>query len=154
MTAFFPYNPRRSRALFLAGALACVLMTIWAVWGARRQTERFGEARAGVSAGLVLAFSYAFVRLRPRQGWGIALEDDALVLSRPLTKGELRIPKEAVRNVERPGAGARTLLVYVGTEGERAARLAISRHLFASDSAFELLAEALKTWKPPRRLDA
>ena len=65
---FFPYNPRKVRLGFLIGAVACAGLTGWALWNASRGAETYGEARGGVSAGLMFAFLQIFPQLKADAG--------------------------------------------------------------------------------------
>lgn len=148
--AFFPFNPRVARAGFLLGALGCAALTAWAAWGALHHTERMGEARAGISAGLMLAFFYAVLRLRPRLGWGVTLGTRELTVARPLSSEPIHLPWSRVERVLRVGKSQDTLVVLLEDQG----RVLIARHLFARRSTFEALCAALRERVPEPRLDA
>ena len=45
------------------------VLTAWALAAARQATEPFAEARAGITAGLMLVFLYAFHPETPRRLW-------------------------------------------------------------------------------------
>ena len=150
MTAFFPFNPRATRLGFVLGALGCAALAVWALWGARQGTERMGEARAAVSVGLLLAFLYAFYRLRPRRGWGVGLDADGVTLARPLSQGAIELPWNRIHRVLRTGKRENVLVVVLDDEQ----RVLIGRHLFARQSDFELLFAALRNKVPEPVLDA
>ena len=150
MTAFFPFNPRAARLGFMLGALGCAGLALWALWGARHGTERMGEARAAVSVGLLLAFLYAFYRLRPRQGWGVGIDKDGLTMARPLSPGAIELPWQRITRVLRTGKRENVLIVLLDDDQ----RVLIGRHLFARQSDFELLFAALRTQVPEPVFDA
>lgn len=161
MIAFFPFNPRSARWSFWAGAFACAVLFAWALNSARLHQEHFAIIRAGVCAGLALAFAYGATRLRVRPGWGVALDEDALRLARPLSRGTLEIPWWAIANVRRDGDSR--LVVFLkpdaleppeGAPRPTETRVLLARHLFASEEVFQLLFQALKTRIPDQRLDA
>jgi len=148
--SFYPYTPRRVRLGFLVGAVACAGLTAWALWGASRGTESYGEARGGVSAGLMFAFLYVYFRLRPRQGWGLQVDRLELKVSRPLSKDPIEIARANVEMIRRDGKKQDTVVLYLGT-GQR---IVVSQHLFPSKTAFDDAARALKDFKPEPLLDA
>jgi hypothetical protein len=139
MTGFFPFHPLRLRRGLLVGAVMGLALTGWALLGAVGQTEPLGEARAGVSFGLALAFLYARFRLRPRPGWGLTLTPEGFQLSRPLSATPIQAPWTEVASARR--LGPRPVAIAVLFSGDR--RVLIPRHLFASEADFERAASAL-----------
>ena len=75
---FFAFDPRPTRIALFVGACVLAVLTAWAMAAARQTAEPLAEARAGVTAGLMLLFLYAFHRLRPRP-------DAARIKDRPRT---------------------------------------------------------------------
>jgi hypothetical protein len=146
---FFAFNPRAARSLLTLGEVACVAATVWALYGLG-SASWLAEARAGISVGLLLAFVYVNFRLRPRDGWGVLLTPDALVVARPLSGDAAQVPWSAVRAVGR--AGKRRDVLVVLLDGDR--RLLVPRHLFAGSQAFEALAAAVEERAPASRYDA
>jgi hypothetical protein len=148
--AFFGFNPRAARLGLALGAVACAILAAWALANARAGTERFGVARGGVAAGLMFAFGYAWVRLRPRAGWGITLTPTVLVVARPFSEEPLRLAWGQISVVHPAGPGGRAILV-VTQAGDR---ILIPRHLFATLSDFEAMTRAIQSRLEPVRLDA
>ena len=148
---FFGFNPRGARRALWVGAVACVALAAWALANARLGAERLGEARAGAAGGLAIAFAYALFRLRPRPGWGIALQPLALVVARPFSGEPLELAWSSVSLVRREGAGSRrTLVVFLKVGG----RVLIPQHLFADASAFDAAVAAISARVEPPRFDA
>ena len=147
---FFAFNPRQPRFGFAVGALLCAVTTAWAAAASVRSGEVSALARTGVSAGLLLAFVYALVRLRPRDGWGVSLSEEDLTVARPLSGAPIRVPWSQIASVRRTGKRDETLVVFL--QGE--SRVLIARHLFATGPAFEALVAAVTTKVPPPMLDA
>lgn len=148
--SYFPYNPRKIRVGFILGAIACALLTAWALRNATTGAEQFGEARAGVSAGLMFAFLYAAFRLRRRAGWGLKLEPLQLSVSRPMSSSAIEILKTQVEMARRDGKRQDTVVLYL----KNGQRIVIAQHLFPSKVAFDEAARALKDWAPEPQLDA
>ncbi|MDQ3262178.1 MAG: hypothetical protein M3Y59_00745 [Myxococcota bacterium] len=145
--SFFPYNPKTARLGFLLGAVACAGLTAWALWGGTRGAETYGLARGGVSAGLMFAFLYALVRLRPRAGWGVEVDRLQIKVSRPMSSNPIEIPRAAVEMIRRDGKRQDTVVLYLST-GQR---VVVSQHLFPSPAAFDQAARALSDFKPEDR---
>src|SRR5690348_10826272 len=82
---FFPFDPRGTRQSFLAGAIACAALTLWATVAALSQSERLAALRAVACAALMVAFAYGWFRLRPRDGWGVTLGSNGIALARPFS---------------------------------------------------------------------
>lgn len=148
--SFFAYNPRKIRFGFILGALACALLSGWALRNARTGAEPFGLARAGVSAGLMFAFLYAAVRLRRRPGWGITVEPLQLSVSRPMSASAIDIPRGEVEMARRDGKRQDTVVLYL----RNGQRIVLAQHLFPSKAAFDEVARAVKNWAPEPQLDA
>lgn len=151
MTAqFHPFNPRRLRLGFLVGAVACAALTAVAVDAARTEgASALVVARAGLSLGLLMAFGYVFVRLRPRRDWGVHLSSEGASIARPFSDEALEVPWSAVERVFRHGR-RRESLVLSGRRGQ----ITVARHLFPSDEAFDRLVEAMERHAPQPRYDA
>lgn len=148
--SFFAYNPRKVRYAFIAGAAACALLAAWALQNASTGAEPFGEARAGVAGGLMLAFAYAAWRIRARAGWGLRLEGLELSVCRPMSGTVIEIPRSQVEMARRDGRRQDTVVLYLTT----GRRIVISQHLFPSKAAFDEAARALKNWAPEPQWDA
>jgi hypothetical protein len=148
--AFFGFNPRSARVGLALGAVACAILAAWALANARAGTERFGVARGGVAAGLMFAFGYAWVRLRPRAGWGITLTPTVLLVARPFSEEPLRLAWGQISQVRIEGPAGRAILVFTKA-GER---ILIPRHLFASLSDFHGLTQAIQSRLEPVQLDS
>jgi len=146
---FFAFNPRAARMLLTLGAAGCVAATVWALYGLGGGGV-LGEARAGISGGLFLAFAYVRHRLRPRDGWGVLLMPDALLVARPLSGDPARVPWATVRAVTR-GGKRREVLVLLFDQDRR---LLVPRHLFPNRQTFEALAAAVEERAPLSRHDA
>jgi len=147
--SFHPFHPRAVRLAFLGGALACAAIVVWAGAGAARGLERYGEARAGVAAGLMFAFLFAFFRLRPRAGWGMSVEPLKVSLSRPLTSGAIELAPEEVLRIQRDPRGKQVALLLRNGQ-----RILLASHLFASRRDFDEAVRALGDWKPGPRGDS
>jgi len=98
----------------------------------------------------MLAFAFAWHRLRPRPGWGVSLGARGVELARPFTGTLLRLSWGQIDCVRRIGARGDVLGLFL----EEGGRVLITRHLFASQSTYAELAGALEERKPPPRLDA
>jgi hypothetical protein len=148
--AFFGFNPRGARFGLALGAVGCAILAAWALANARAGTERFGVARGGAAAGLMFAFGYAWVRLRPRAGWGITLTPALLLVARPFSEEPLRLAWGQISAVRPEGPSGRAILVFTKT-GER---ILIPRHLFATLSDFQAMTRAVQSRLEPVQLDA
>jgi len=107
-------------------------------------------ARAGLTGGLMLAFVFAWHRLRPRPGWGVTLSPRGVLLARPLTGSQLHLAWGQIDAVRRLGHKGDTLGLFL----DEGARVLVTRHLFPSRRAFGELASALEERKPAPRYDA
>lgn len=149
--SFFPFHPRRLRTLLAGGAVVALALGAWA--GARSLTGAEplvqAEARAGLCAGLMLAFIYVWYRLRPRPGWGVSLLPLTLVISRPLS-GQWESAWSRVREVRRTGSRRDSLLVLF--EDER--RWVVPGQLFPDAASFEEMARAVEERVPRGSHDA
>ena len=148
--AFFPFNPRATRWSFLLAAFVCAGLAFWALQGTFRHTERFGELRAGVSVGLMLAFLFACFRLRPRACWGVTLDDEGLTLAHPFFSGTRLIPWARVNRLWRTGKRQDTVMLVLDDDS----RILLPHHLFPRRAAFEALVAALRQKLPEPELDA
>jgi hypothetical protein len=147
---FFPYNPRAMRAVILLSLVMCALLAALALADARRGGEVHAWARVGGAVGLGAAFAYVFLRVRPRDGWGVRVTPLLLTVSRPLSGPPLEVPWDRVREVRRDGRKRERLLVLLEPEG----RVLLARHLFASRAQFEALSAALQARAPAGPHDA
>jgi hypothetical protein len=147
---FFPYNPRSTRLGLFLGACVLVILTAWAVADAREDDSPLALARAGVTAGLLLLFVFAWHRLRPRPGWGVTLGARGVELARPFTGTHLRLSWGTIASVRRLGRREDTLGLFL----EEGGRVLLTRHLFPSRHCFAELAASLEERKPPPGYDA
>lgn len=130
--------------LFLC-AVACVALAAWALSEARAGEDVGAWARLGLAVGLLGAFAYVSLRIRPREGWGVRVEPLVISVSRPISAGEpLEIPWSQVSEVRLDGRRKEKLLIRVKPEG----RILLARHLFASRAEFDELARTLETRAP------
>lgn len=136
---FFGFNPRAVRAGLAAGAACCAALAAWALANAHSGAERFGVARAGVAAGLMFAFGYVFVRLRPRPGWGVTLTAVALVVARPFSQEPLHFAWSQISAVRREEGRRRALAIFLKS-GER---FLVPQHLFSGRGFFEEMAREI-----------
>lgn len=146
---FFPYHPRKWRLLLSLGAAGSLVLTAWAMAGAMRSGEALEFARAGISAGLVLAMLTVHLKLRPRAQWGVKVTSAALRVSRA-TQGTIEIPWSAVKDIRRAGTERETLVLFVGEDR----RVLVSAHLFSSRREFEELAAKIDEVRPLGMHDA
>ncbi len=146
---FFPYHPRKWRLWLTLAAAGSLVLTAWAMASAVRSGAPLEYARAGISAGLVLAMLTVHVKLRPRAQWGVNVTSVALTVSRP-TKGAIELPWSAVKQIRRSGVQRETLVLFVAEDK----RVLISAHLFASREEFEALAAAIDEQAPATAHDA
>lgn len=146
---FFAYHPRKWRLLLALGAAGSLVLTAWAMASAVRSGAPLEFARAGISAGLVLAMLTVHLKLRPRPDWGVRVTAVALAVSRA-TQGVIEIPWSAVKDVRRSGADRETVVIFVGEDK----RVLVSRHLFPSKAEFEALASTIDELRPPTLHDA
>jgi hypothetical protein len=148
---FFAFNPRPTRIALFLGACVLAVLTAWAMASARHATEPFAEARAGITAGLMLVFLYAFHRLRPRPDWGVTLGAMGVRVARPFSNSRpMELTWTQIGAVRRLGRKGDVLGLFLHEQG----RLLVPRHLFARRAVFEELFSALEERLPPPRYDA
>jgi len=147
---FFAYNPRLTRRALFVGACLLAILSAWALADARGDASPLAMARVGVTGGLMLAFAYAWHRLRPRSGWGVTLSSRGVDVARPFSGTHLQLSWGAIATVRRLGRKEEVLGLFL----EEGGRVLVARHLFPSRSAFGELAAALEERKPPPRYDA
>jgi hypothetical protein len=148
---FFDFNPRPTRIALFVGACVLAVLTAWALAAARQATEPFAEARAGITAGLMLVFLYAFHRLRPRPEWGVTLGPMGVRVARPFSNAKpLELMWTQIGAVRRLGRKGDVLGLFFHEQG----RVLVPRHLFARKAVFEELISALEERLPPPRHDA
>lgn len=149
-TRYIPFNPVRFRLAFFLSGVVCAAITGWALYNAAQSTERLAEARGGISAGLMFAFFYAFVRLRPRAGWGVEVEPLRIVVARPFRGEPTKLLWAEVQQVLLGGKKRNVLLLFLESGG----RIAIPRQLFAKESEFRELVDLAREKVPPMKFDA
>lgn len=148
---FFAFNPRPTRMALFVGACALAVLTAWALAAARQDIEPFAEARAGITAGLMLVFLYAFHRLRPRPEWGVTLGPMGVRVARPFSNAKpMELMWSQIGTVRRLGRKGDVLGLFFHEEG----RVLLPRHLFPRKAVFEELISALEERLPPPRHDA
>jgi hypothetical protein len=148
---FFAFNPRSTRIALFLGACALAVLTAWAMAASRQGGEPFAEARAGISAGLMLLFLFAFHRLRPRPDWGITLGPLGVRVARPFSNARpLELTWAQIGSVRRLGRRGDVLGLFFHEEG----RVLVPRHLFPRRAVFEELVSALEERVPTPRYDA
>jgi hypothetical protein len=102
---FFGFHPVRIRVGVLIAAAACAVLTASALAGARGH-QPLAWLRCAIYFGLLLGFSWLFVHLRPRAGWGVTVGPLGITISRPL-KSEAQLAWSQV-SVTRRDVGRRT----------------------------------------------
>lgn len=148
---FFAFNPRPTRMALFVGACALAVLTAWALAASRQDAEPFAEARAGITAGLMLVFLYAFHRLRPRPEWGVTLGPMGVRVARPFSNAKpMELMWSQIGTVRRLGRKGDVLGLFFHEEG----RVLLPRHLFPRKAVFEELISALEERLPPPRHDA
>jgi hypothetical protein len=148
---FFAFNPRPTRIALFLGACVLAVLTSWALASARQGGEPFAEARAGLTAGLMFVFLYAFHRLRPRPEWGVTLGPMGLRVARPFSNAKpLELMWTQIASVRRLGRKGDVLGLFFHEQG----RVLVTRHLFPRKAVFEELATTLEERVPPARYDA
>lgn len=146
---FFPYHPLRLRLWLLAGCVAGLALTAWAIVGFLESQAPREILRAGLSFGLTSALAVAFFRFRPRAEWGVRVTPLSVLVSRPRA-GIIEVPWSAVKEVRRLGEKRDTLALWLAEDQ----RVLVPAHLFAKKADFEALAAALEERMPPPRYDA
>lgn len=148
---FFAFNPRSTRMALFLGACALAVLTAWALAAVRQGTAPLAGARAGISAGLLLLFLYAFHRLRPRPGWGITLGPLGVSVARPFSRASpMELTYSQIGAVRRLGRKGDVLGLFFHEQG----RVLVPRHLFPRRDVFEELISALEERLPPPSHDA
>lgn len=147
---FFSFDPRTTRIALFLGACVLAVLTAWALADARDAGGLQPIARAGLSAGLMLAFLVTFHRLRPREGWGVSLDSAGVKVSRPFSRKPLELHWGQIDSVRRLGRRGDVLGLFLKEEG----RVLVTRHLFARKAVYEELIAALEDRLPPSRFDA
>ena len=148
---FYAFDPRPTRRALFVGACVLAILSAWALADARTQGNApLAVARAGITGGLMLAFVFAWHRLRPRPGWGVTLSARGVALARPFTGSQLQLSWGQIDSVRRLGRKEDVLGLFLDEGG----RVLVTRHLFPSRTAFGELAAALEERKPAPRFDA
>jgi hypothetical protein len=148
---FYAFDPRPTRRAFFVGACVLAILSAWALADVRGAGNApLAVARAGFTGGLMLAFVFAWHRLRPRPGWGVTLSTRGVELARPFTGSQLRLSWGQIDSVRRLGPREDVLGLFLDEGG----RVLLPRQLFPSRLAFGELASALEERKPAPRFDA
>jgi hypothetical protein len=148
---FYAFDPRPTRRALFVGACVLAILSAWALADVRAATPApLAVARAGLTAGLLLTFVFAWHRLRPRPGWGVTLSSRGVQLARPFSGRQLRLSWGQIDSVRRLGRKEDVLGLFLDEGG----RVLVTRHLFPSRTAFGELASALEERKPASCYDA
>ncbi|WP_257462961.1 hypothetical protein [Archangium lipolyticum] len=148
---FYAFDPRPTRRALFVGACVLAILSAWALADARSlDNAPLAVARAGITGGLMLAFVFAWHRLRPRPGWGITLSARGVQVARPFTGSQLQLSWGQIDVVRRLGKKEDVLGLFL----EEGGRVLVTRHLFPSRTVFGELASALEERKPAPRYDA
>jgi hypothetical protein len=148
---FYAFDPRPTRRALFVGACVLAILSAWALADARSVGHApLAVARAGITGGLMLAFVFAWHRLRPRPGWGITLSTRGVQVARPFTGSHLQLSWGQIDAVRRLGKKEDVLGLFL----EEGGRVLVTRHLFPSRTVFGELASALEERKPAPRYDA
>lgn len=147
---FFPYDPIRFRILFFACAMLAAAITAWALALANQSRDILAEGRAGFAAGLMFAFMYVVMRLRPKAGWGVDVEPLRVVISKPFRGEPMRVLWSEVTQLHRGGTKRNHLLFFLDSGG----RIMVPAHLFRTTEEFEELCALALEKVPPKPLDA
>ncbi|PTL84744.1 hypothetical protein [Vitiosangium sp. GDMCC 1.1324] len=148
---FFAFDPRPTRRALFVGACALAILSAWALADARAVGNTpLSVVRAGFTGGLMLAFVFAWHRLRPRPGWGVTLNARGVQVARPFTGSQLQLSWGQIDSVRRLGGKGDVLGLFLDEGG----RVLVTRHLFPSRAAYGELASALEERKPAPRYDA
>ena len=148
---YFAYHPVKFRVAFGAAAVACAALSASALAAGRASGDTLSLLRAGVAAGLMAACFYAFVRLRPREGWGVWVEPLRLRMARPFRGAPLELAWSEVRLLARTGRKRDAALALFLEEG---GRVLVPAHLFRRRAEFEAFCAACEEKVPPPRFDA
>ncbi|WP_245682362.1 hypothetical protein [Archangium gephyra] len=101
---FYAFDPRPTRRALFLGACVLAVLSAWALADARAvDNAPLAVARAGITGGLMLAFVFAWHRLRPRPGWGVTLSARGVALARPFTGSQLQLSWGQIDSVRRMG---------------------------------------------------
>lgn len=146
---FFPYHPRRFRLWLLAGLVAAVSLTVWALAGISDTDGPREVLRAGLSFGLAGGFGLWLWRLRPRENWGVRLTPDAVLVSRPRS-GLIEVRWSDLREVRRHGDKRDTLVLWL----DDTRRVLVPAHLFARREDFDAMVRSMEDRMPAPRYDA
>jgi len=148
---FFAFNPRPTRLGLFLGACVLAVLAAWALASSQQGAEPYGEARAGLCAGLMFVFLYVFHRLRPRPEWGVTLGPMGLRVARPFSNSKpLELRWGQLASVRRLGRKGDVLGLFLEEQG----RVLVTRHLFPREAVFDELVSALEERVPPARYDA
>jgi hypothetical protein len=148
---FYAFDPRPTRRALFVGACVLAILSAWSLADARAQGNApLAVARAGITGGLMCTFVFAWHRLRPRPGWGVTLSPRGVEVARPFTGSRLQLSWGQIDSVRRLGRREDLLCLFLDEGG----RVLVTRHLFASRTAFGELASALEERKPAPRYDA
>lgn len=148
---FFAFNPRPIRRALFLGACVLAVLGAWSLADARSAGDSvLAMARVGATCGLMLAFVYAWHRLRPRPGWGLTLSARGVEVARPFSAGHLQLSWGQIDSVRRLGGRGEVLGLFLVEGG----RVLVTRRLFPSPAVYSELAAVLEERKPAPRYDA
>jgi hypothetical protein len=141
---FFSFRPRGLRRALFAAAAVAVVLSAWALASGLKGAERFGAPRAVLLAALAVGFGIGWVRLRPREDFGIRLDIAGIVVSRPWSRRSLHIPWTHVSAIRTERLPWSRLVVELRPEGQ----LLIAQALVGSEAVFLDLFRALSEQSP------
>jgi len=146
---FFPYRPKRLRALLAAFAIVAAAIGTAALVreGQGRATS---AARAVAGLGLSAAFVWLAWRLRPRDGFGVRIDLAGVELSRAIDGRTERVLWPQIKAVEEVGRWAPRWVLGL-TDGTRRE---LPRALFSDPAVFADLGRVLSRPAGSPRADA
>jgi hypothetical protein len=148
---YFAFHPVKFRVAFGAATVACAALSASALAAGRASGDMLSLLRGGVAAGLMGACFYAFLRLRPREGWGVWVEPLRLRMARPFRRAPLELAWSEVRLLARTGRKRDAALALFLEEG---GRVLVPAHLFPRRADFDAFCTACEEKVPPPRFDA
>jgi hypothetical protein len=147
---FFAFRPRGLRRALLGAACLAVVLAAWALVSGLHGIERLGGVRALVLGVLAVGFGVGWIRLRPRDDFGIRLDGTGIDLSRPWGSHSLHIPWTQVTATRTDRRPWRRLVIELRPQGE----VFVAEPLLGSRQAFSDLVRALEERSPRAPGDA
>jgi hypothetical protein len=134
---FFGFHPVRWRAAALMASGVCAVLTAFALVAARHH-QPLAWLRVVLYLALMSGFSWLWLRLRPRVGWGVSVGPLAITISRPLG-GEAQLAWSQVADVRRDSRRKSRLGVF-SQDGEV---IWIESSMFPNFATFEAMLAAV-----------